>query len=409
MKLRFWLAYRLLFSRQIFFGGSAPLSFLGLILGVAALVSSMAVMSGYMQTLKTAMTDVTGDLQVVRRGRLVEDWPSFSAKIKAAEPNIQSMMRFGYAEAVLAKSGQVSGVLFQGVEVDRLAQTLNIAKRVKSGQLMLGPDSEGHDRIGIGSGLAKKYNLNPGDSVYLVIPLATPFDSSGFKRQSQQFTISSIIDFGKNDWNERLVIGDLKSLQKLTEIGDRYTGVFIKLNDHDMAQKASYKLADRFGASFSVMTWYDVNRNIFEAVVIERAVIFLVVLLIVIVAAFNISSTLYVFVRQKYSDIAILKTLGLSPHSVRAVFLFQGLIVGLLGTLIGAILGYDLCFGFMFLQEHYALISGSVYKIDKIYTEIRWIDLAAVFVATQAICLVASYFPAYKGSRLEVIEGLKNG
>ncbi len=404
MRLNFWIAFRLLFSRQILFGGSAPLSFFGLILGVAALVASMAVMSGYVETLKSAMTDVTSDLQIVKRGKLGEDWATFSKKIKAEEPRIESMMRFGYAEAVLARKGQVSGVLFQGVEPNEINEVLNISKRVKQGELQLGPE-----QIAIGLGLHKKFNIQIGEKIYLVVPLATPFESSGFKRQSKEFSVTAIVDFGKNEWNERLVVGNLKSLQKLTEIGDRYTGAFIKLKELDVAEEAAINLESKLGPGYNVMTWYDVNRNIFEAVVIERAVIFLVVLLIVIVAAFNISSTLYVFIRQKYSDIAILKTLGLSQKKIRLIFLIQGLIVGTLGTIIGVLLGYNLCFGFMYLQEHYSLISGSVYKIDKIYTKIRFIDLFVICAATQLICLVATYFPAYKGSQLEVIEGLKNG
>ncbi len=404
MRLNFWLAYRMLFSKQVLFGGSAPLSFLGLILGVAALVASMAVMSGYVETLKTAMTDITGDLQVVKHGKLVENWESFSKTLREKEPRIASMMRFGYAQAVLARKGQVSEVLFQGIEENEFKNVLHIEKRIKSGQLALGAD-----QVAIGSGLAKKYSVNVGEKIYLVVPLATPFGSSGFKRQSKEFTVTGIIDFGKNDWNQRLVLGDLKSLQQLTEIGDRFTGAFIKLRDRDSASEAGLNLSEHLGPGFSVMTWYDVNRNIFEAVVIERAVIFFVVLLIVIVAAFNISSTLYVFIRQKYSDIAILKTLGLSQRKIRMIFLSQGIIVGTLGTVIGIVLGYALCFGFMYLQEHYALISGSVYKIDKILTEVRLVDLLVICVSTQVICLIATYFPAFKGSQLEVVEGLKNG
>ncbi len=404
MKLNFWIAYRLLFSRQILFGGSAPLSFFGLIMGVAALVASMAVMSGYMETLKTAMTDTTGDIQVVRRGKLVEDWASFSKKLKEFEPEIASSMRFGYAEAVLARKGQVSGVLFQGVEQSELKNVLKVENRIKQGQLQLG-----EEQICIGQGLAKKHGIQVGEKIYLVVPLSTPFDSNGFKRQSKEFTVSGIVDFGKNDWNERLVLGDLKALQQLTEIGDRYTGAFIKLTDREKAHDVAINLTAKLGPGFSVMTWYDVNRNIFEAVVIERAVIFLVVLLIVIMAAFNISSTLYVFIRQKYADIAILKTLGLSQRKIRMIFLSQGLMVGLLGTVLGIVIGYDLCWGFMYLQDHYALISGTVYKIDKINTQVRFVDLLAIFAATQLICLMATFFPAYKGSQLEVVEGLKNG
>lgn len=404
MRFYFWLAYRLLFSRQILFGGSAPLSFLGLILGVAALVASMAVMSGYEETLKNAMTDVTGDMQVVRRGKLVDEWPQFSARLKQIEPRIQAMARFGYAEAVIARKGQVSGVLFQGVELSDLNKVLRIQHRVKSGELKL--DSE---RIAIGQGLAKKFDVKVGEKIYIVVPLATPFDSSGFRRQSKEFLVSAIMDFGKNDWNDRLVLGDLKALQLLTEIGNRYTGAFIKLNSREESASASVNLIEKLGSGFSVMDWNDVNRNLFEAVKIERAVIFFVVLMIVIVAAFNISSTLYVFIRQKYSDIAILKTLGLSPMKIRQVFLGQGLIVGASGVFIGVILGYLLCLGFMFLQNYYSLISGAVYKIDRIDVQIRGLDLLVISFSTIFICLLATLSPAIRGSQLEVIEGLKNG
>lgn len=404
MKLNFWIAFKLLFSRRVLFGGSAPLSFLGLVLGVAALVVSMAVMSGYVETMKVAMTDTTGDIQISKRGRLTEDWQDFSANLKKIDSRIEAMMRFGYAEAVMARNGRVSGVLLQGVDLAELKTVLNIENRLKQGVLDISNES-----IAIGVTLSKKHDIKVGDKIYLVVPLATPFGESGFKRQSKEFKVSSVIDFGKNEWNERLVLGSLTALQQLTQIGDRYTGVFVKLSNREYAPEVALKLNDKLGLGFSIMTWYDVNRNLFEAVVIERAVIFFVVFLIVVVAAFNISGTLYVFIRQKYSDIAILKTLGLTPQKIRAVFMSQGVIVAALGTVLGTILGYLLCAAFMFLQEHYSLISGSVYKIDKIYTQIRFIDLFVIALSTQLICILAAYFPAVKGGKLDVVEGLKNG
>lgn len=403
MRFHLWLAYRLLFSKQILFGGSAPLAFSGLVLGVAALVASMAVMSGYEETLKNAMTDVTGDMQVVRRGKLVDEWSAFSKKLKETEPHIQHMARFGFAEAVVARKGQVSGVLFQGVELAELKKVLKLENRVNAGTFELS-----EEKIAIGQGLAKKFNIQVGEKIFIVVPLATPFDNSGFRRQTKEFTVACIMNFGKNDWNERLILGDLKALQVLTEIGDRYTGAFIKLDDRNLSTEATMKISEKLGSGFSVMDWRDVNRNLFEAVKIERAVIFLVVLLIVIVAAFNISSTLYVYIRQKYSDIAILKALGLSRKKIRIIFLGQGFIIGLLGTGLGFIIGYMLCLGFMFLQNHYALISGAVYKIDQIQIQIRWLDLLAISLSTLFICMLATLSPAFKGSQLEVVEGLKN-
>ena len=404
LKLKLWIAYRLLFSKSFLQGSPSLLAFLGLILGVAALVASMAVMSGFEETLKTSLTDVTGHIQVVRRGRVVEDWSTFSKKLKALEPQIESMMRFGYAEAVLANSGQVSGILFQGVESAEMNRVLHLSNRIKQGVLQL--DAE---HVVIGLGLAKKFNLKVSDSVYVVVPLATPFEKSGFRRQAKPFKVSGIIDFGKNEWNERLILGDLKSLQDLTEIGDRYTGAFLKLKDRDTSGIAALNLSQKLGAQFAVMDWYDINRNLFDAVKIERMVIFFVVLIIVLVAVFNISSTLYVFIRQRYSDIAILKTLGLSSADVRKLFIGQGLLVGLVGTILGYIVGFILCIAFMYLQNHYSLISGAVYKIDKINVQIRVIDLLSIGLATMTLCFLATLSPAIRGSRLEVIEGLKNG
>lgn len=404
LKLKLWIAYRLLFSKSFLQGSPAILAFSGLIIGVAALVASMAVMSGFEETLKKSLTDVTGHVQVVRRGRMIEDWGTFSKKLKGLEPQIESMVRFGYAEAVLASEGKVSGILFQGVDGVEISKVLHLENRIKSGTLKLDPEN-----VVIGLGLAKKFQLQVGGSVYIVVPVATPFEKSGFRRQAKKFNVSGILDFGKNEWNERLIIGDLKSLQDLTEIGDRYTGAFLKLKNRDSSGLASLNLAQKLGSQFSVMDWYDVNRNLFEAVKIERTVIFFVVLVIVIVAVFNISSTLYVFIRQRYSDIAILKTLGLSRKDVARLFIGQGLLVGVTGTILGYLLGFILCLGFMFLQNHYSLISGSVYKIDSIEIQIRFIDLFIIGCATLLLCFLATLAPATKGSRLEVIEGLKNG
>ncbi|OFZ31258.1 MAG: lipoprotein-releasing protein [Bdellovibrionales bacterium RIFCSPHIGHO2_01_FULL_40_29] len=403
-KFKIWIAYRLLFSKSFMQRGSAPLAFLGLILGVAALVAAMAVMSGFEETFKNALTDVTGHVQVVRRGKLVDDWGDFSKKLKSIEPRIESMMRFAYAEAVLAHKGQVSGILFQGVEQADLKSVLQLENRIKFGALKM--DAE---NVVIGMGLAKRFQLKINDSMYIVVPLATPFDKSGFRRQAKPFKVSGILDFGKNDWNERLVIGDLAALQDLTQIGNRYTGAFIKMEHRDQSQEASARLLQRLGPSFAVMDWYDVNRNLFEAVRIERVIIFFVVFIIVVVAAFNISSTLYVFIRQRYSDIAILKTLGLSAKDIRKIFVGQGILVGVIGTIAGYFLGFLLCFGFMVLQNHFSLISGAVYKIDEIDVHLRAIDLLTIGISTIALCFVATLSPAIKGSRLEVVEGLKNG
>lgn len=402
LKLQFWIATKLLFNRNFFFGGSAPLSLFGLTLGVAALIASQSVMRGFETSLKHAMIDVTADIQIVKKSKLIDNWSEFSQQIKKIEPTVNDIAKFAYAEAVLAHRGHVSGVLIQGMDSAELSRMLNISKRLIVGEL-----PKQSNEIAIGVGLAKKFDLKVKDSIFLAVPLSSPFAGQTFRRQSAEFYISGIADLGKNDWNDRLILANLTDLQKLTEIGDRYTGAFLRINNSDIAHDVSEKISNELGPKYSVMNWFDVNRNLFEAVALEKIVIFFVVFLIVIVAAFNISSTLYVLIRQRYKDISVLKTLGLSEKSIRKLFLIQGFIVGTLGTFLGFAIGLILCWSFMFLQKHFSLISGSVYKIDRIDVSINFMDFIVIYIATMVACLLAAYYPAKKGASLQIVEGLK--
>lgn len=402
LKFQFWLSRRFLFNKQILFGGSAPLSFLGLVLGVAALVASMSVMRGFESSLKQAMVDVTSDIQIVKKGKLIESFDEFAADIKKIDPSIQKLARFAYTEAVVAAKGKVSGVLIQGFDFEKVGEILNLRSRVREGSL-----SSPLGTVAIGQGLAKRYGLKLNDEIFLAVSLATPFEDDSFKRQAKSFKISAILDFGKNEWNERLVLSHLPDFQELTQIGDRYTGAFVKIADSDRAPELSRKIESELGSRYAVLNWYEVNKNLFRAVKYESVVIFFVVFLIVVVAAFNISSTLYVLIRQRYQDIAILKALGSTERNIQIIFVLQGLVVAMLGCVFGFFTGYLLSQGFMFLQAQYPLISGSVYKIDRIDIRLSWIDFFLIFIATTVACLLATYPPARKGSRLTVVEGLR--
>jgi len=401
-KTKIWIAVKLLFNKNFFFGGSAPLSMLGLVLGVAAQIASQAVMRGYEDSLKKAMIDVTADIQIVKRGRLIDNWQEFSENLKKNNPEVRTMAKFAYAEAVLAHQGQVNGVLLQGMDAGEISQILNLNNRLISGHFP--KDSR---EVAIGIGLAKKFSLKPEDRIYLAVPLSTPFESGGLRRQAAEFKVVGIVDLGKNEWNERLVLSHLIDLQNLVEIGERYTGTFIKLAQADDAKSVSDRMAEQLGIQYNVMNWYDVNRNLFEAVALEKIVIFLVVFLIVIVAAFNISSTLYVLIRQRYKDIAILKAVGLSSGAVKSLFLSQGFLIATLGSFLGLLVGLVLCFGFMFLQTQFSLISGAVYKIDRIDVSVNFIDFFIIYLSTLVVCCLAAYFPAKNGSRLQIVEGLR--
>ena len=399
----FWISWRFLTSRENGLARSAPLAFAGLILGVSVLVVSQSVMTGFEHTLKNAMVDVTGDIQIIKRGKLIESWEEFAKEIELRTPRIKAMSRFAYAEAVASTKGKVNGVLLQGFLSDEVKNVLNLQNRIKSGTL----PGAAHT-VSIGKGLAKKFALQTGDKFYLAVPLATPLDSNQFRRRSQEVTVVGILDLGKNEWNERLILMNLVDLQQLTEIGDRYTGAFIRLDRSEGASLVAEDLSQALGPRYSITNWYDLNRNLFEAVGLEKVVIFFVVFLIVLVAAFNISSSLNVIIRSRSKDIAVLKSMGFSSSKIKKLFLWQGFFVGSLGSVGGLIFGYILIFTFMWLQNHFSLISGSVYKLDSIQAHVGLSDFFIIYLSTTIVCMVATWVPARQASRLTVVEGLRS-
>jgi lipoprotein-releasing system permease protein len=398
----FWLSNKLLFNRKSLYSGSGPLAFLGLVLGVATLVVSQAVMRGFESTLKNAVIEMNGDLQISRKGKLIESWKDFEYELKSADPQIIQLARFAYTEAVVAKNGKISGVVIQGVQIEETKQVLKFDQRIVDGSM---PAQK--NEIVVGIGLAKKFNLKVDDQLYIAVPLSTPFDQSAFKRSAQEFTVSGFLDMGKNEWNERMVLLNLNAFQELTQIGHRFNGAFVKITDSNQAVQLTEKLNSVFDSRYSVNNWYNLNRNIVEAAQLEKVVIFFVVFLIVLIAAFNISSTLYVIVRSRYKDIAIFKTLGFNQKAMKNIFLMQGFLIGTMGTMAGFILGFALSYGFMYLQTQFGILPGAIYKIDKIDVQFSSLDFLIIYLSTLLTCVAASYYPAIQASRLGIVEGMK--
>ncbi len=408
--LEFWLAWKMLFSRRALFGGSAPLALGGLALGVACLFVSMAVMSGFESTLRQAMADVTGHVRVVKTNRTPDSWMELEEKIRKAEPTLVSSTRFTSVEAIFASRGLISGVMIQGVDENRYAQVLNLSSRLITGKIELAPAQGEQKALAlIGRGLADKLGLKPGDTFRIVVPISDSINPGVFRRRVGEFQVSGVLDLGKNDWNQRFIMTDLKSTQDLAEVGDKYTGLILRFQDIEEARNSGFRLNHVLGRDYWIRDWRDSNENLFDAIKIERPTIFFVVFIIVMVAAFNVSSTLYVNVVQRYGDISLLKSLGIRSLNILKIFSLQGLLIGGVGLTLGSLLGLILCWFFAWGQSNLGLIPGSVYKIDNIDVEIRWVDFLSISVATFLICFVATLAPALRGARLSPVEGLKYG
>lgn len=407
----FEIAYRLLRrGRRFGLDFTGWISLAGLVLGVACLTVSMAVMSGFERTLRESLSDVTGHIQIFRYRVQGEDGLKFLERVKGLEPNIVGATRFLSAEGVLAHSGRIQGVFMQGLDEDQAWSVLNLHSRLQSGSLEMSSKVSAespHPRVLIGKGVAAIFSLKPGDIFRLLVPLPNEFDPQEFKRKVEIFQVAGIVEMGKFEYDQRMIIMPIRSLQRLVDVGDRDSGLILRLKNGLEARRVNFNLSEALGAGYRVRDWRDINENIFEAVEIERLAVFFVILVIVIAASFNVATSLYVNVVQRYPDIGILKALGVSPRRMVLLLCLQGFALGVMGCFGGLGLGVILGALFEWGQTHLGLIPASVYKITHVELDYRWLDVLSIVTVTLIISTLATLAPARQGAKLSPVEGLR--
>ncbi len=400
-----WLLRHFISHRGRLFDLTAWLGVIGMALAVACLVVTMAVVSGYISTLQRSVQDAFGHLIVMKRGLGSGD--EIVKEIKPVVPDLVATTPFLMVEAILARQGQLSGVIFEGMDPETMDSVLKIHQRLINGRFELGTGNEEIPPVLIGKGLAEKFHLKIGDELKAVIPLSSEFDRSAFRPKVGHFRVAGVLDFGRYDFDSRYVVVHIKAAQKFAELENRVTGIRLKLRDSMEAGAVGRRISDRFGYRYWTRDWVEVNKNLFEAAHLEKTVIFFVLLILVIAASFNVTSMMFVSVMRRYPDISILRTLGSRRRLVRALFISQGLIVGWVGAGLGVALGLLLCYGFEKAETAFGLIPSHVYKLDKIQVDIQGGDLIWILVASSLICLVATLIPASQGSRVEPVQGLR--
>lgn len=400
------IAYRLL-RRGRHFGLDLTgwISLAGLILGVACLTVSMAVMSGFEKTLRTSLSDVTGHVQVFRFRVNSGEPDQLIEKVKKIAPEVQAATRFLSVEGVLAHAGRIQGVFMQGLDENEAWKVLNLDKRLLQGSLTL--EGGKIPKVLVGKGVAETFNLKPGDTFRLLVPLPSEFDPQEFKRKLGVFEVAGVVELGKYEYDQRMIMMPIKELQKLADVGHRDSGLILRLDDGLKARPVSFRISDQLGTGFRVRDWRDINENIFAAVEIERLVVFFVILIIVIAASFNVATSLYVNVVQRYPEIGILKALGVSPRKMVLILCLQGIVLGIIGCLMGLGTGVLLGYVFEWAQVHLGLLPASVYKVSHIELDFRPQDIGLIFVVTLIICGLATLAPARQGSKLSPVEGLR--
>ncbi len=400
-----WLAYRYFGSFRRFFNLSTTLAILGMTIGVASLVVSMAVFTGYNSTLEKTVQDAVGHILVLKRGNA--DQEAMLREIQPYVPGLVASTPFVFSEAILAHQGKISGILIEGADVDTVNSVLNLKERVIDGTFDLSPNPGGEPHVLIGKGIAAKFNLKVGDVFRIVVPLSNEYQSASFRPKLGKFKITGIVNFGRYDFDTRYVVMALDQVQKFVEIGKNVTGYRLKIEDPYKARQIAADIGIKFGSSYWARDWQEVNRNLFEAAKLEKAVLFCVLLILVVAAAFNIANTLFVSVVQRYRDISVLKTLGASDRLVRSVFTAQGLIVGAVGSGAGVVVGLILCRMVEWAQVRWQLVPAEVYKLDHINLDVQLSDLLIIVGVSLVICFLATLVPSRRGAKISPVEGLR--
>lgn len=405
MFFHFWILARYIKAWRQFFDVTILLTIAGITLGVAVLMVAMSSFSGFETTLKRAIIEAVGDVAIYKRNGKIDKIEALEKQLKPHMASVQEKLYFLGQESLVASQGKISAVFLQGVQKEKTASVLNLKNRIVQGQ----NSWESRDDIPpayLGKDLLKKMNLKIGDTFKVVLPRTSKSSASDLNPIIKTFYVVAVLDLGKYDFNSRFIFVDLPIVQELLGT-EMISGIRLKLKDSDRAEKWAQTVQEKLGWSYSVMDWRQTNKNYFSAIDYEKRVIFFVVLIIVVAAGFNVITSLFVTILKRYRDISLLKTLGARPFDIGFLFCLHGLLLGALGTSLGLLIGWTLCYGFEWAQKVYPLMPADIYRLSFVATELRTQDIVWICSATMAICFFSTLIPALRGAQLSPVEGLK--
>jgi lipoprotein-releasing system permease protein len=395
--------------RNHFISFISLISMAGIALGVAALIVVLSVMNGFQQELRTRILAVVSHVQVSGAGNRLEDWRAVAAQARA-DPRVLDAAPYVNAQGLLTYGRGVRGALVRGVDPALEERVADIGRHMRSGRLeSLRP---GEFNIVLGGDLARAIGVLPGDKVALIAPQGqvTP---AGLIPRLKQFTVSGTFEIGMYEYDSSLALVNLADAQKLFQLGEAVSGVRLKLEDLFEARAVARDLSARLAPAAYASDWTRSHANFFRAVEIEKRVMFIILTLIVAVAAFNIVSTLVMLVTDKQADIAILRTLGAAPASILQIFVVQGAMIGVIGALTGVVGGLLLAWNVGTVVpalEHllgFKFLSADVYYISELPSDVQWPDVATIGLVSLAMSFVATLYPSWRASRVNPAEALR--
>jgi len=411
MRYEFWvgLRYTRAKRRNHFISFISLISMLGIGLGVAALIVVLSVMNGFQKELRTRILGVVSHVQISGIGGELADWPK-TVQAVAQHPRVRAAAPYVQAQSMLSLDQQVRGTVVRGILPEAEEKVADFAQHMKIGRL--DDLADGEFNIVLGMELARALNVGIGDKVTLIAPqgLVTP---AAVLPRIKQFKVTGIFEVGMYEFDSGLALINLHDAQKMYRLEDRVTGVRLKVDDLFAAPRIGRELLRYLDADAFVSDWTRSHANFFRAVQIEKNMMFLILLLIVAVAAFNIVSTLVMAVTDKQADIAILRTLGASPASIMQVFIVQGALIGLIGLGVGIVGGVALALNIEtvvpFIERVFGIqfLAKDVYYISDLPSDLQWGDVGIITAVSFLLTLVATLYPSWRASRVNPAEALR--
>ena len=411
LSYQFFVAVRYLRSKKKHKGISfnTAISIGGVAVGVMALLVVLSVMSGFREDLQKKILGANSHAIVLSYTGSIRDYRPLLDKVKE-EPAVVNVSPFVLGQVLISAGKNAHGVFMKGVDLSTEAKTTEILGHIKFGRLPADADSgtgQSADQgarpwILIGTELSSMLGVIVGDTINVISPMGE-IGPLGMLPKIKQFRVAAIFDMGMFEYDANLALTDLKSSQEFFGLGSAVSGVELKLNDIDAAPEFRKTLNKRLGPPFFVKDWMQMNKNLFSALKLEKFAMFVILILIVLVASFNIVSTLMMNVVEKQKEIAILKSMGAKNQGIMLIFMLQGLVIGIVGTAIGVVGGYMLCI----VLNNYIELPPDVYYLSKLPVKMQFIDFAIVSCSAIAISFLSTIYPSYYAARLEPVESLR--
>ena len=392
-----------------FISFNSLISMLGIAIGVTALITVLSVMNGFEKELRERILGVVSHVTVMHGPDGLPDWSAMRNQLQQ-HPQVRGAAPYIHRQVMLSQGGHVAGSQVRGIDPQFESQVSNIHRHMLDGQL----DSLQAGEFGIilGSELAYTLGVSRGDSVMLVSP-QTSITAVGILPRLRRFTVVGLFEIDMREYDSGLALIHIDDAARLFRMGDKVSGVRLKLDDLFRAPILSDELVNSLPFGYQVGDWTRQHANFFRAVQMEKTVMFAILILIIAVASFNLVSTLVIMVADKQSDIAILRTLGFSPGKVMRIFVVQGSIIGFFGTSLGVLGGIVLAQNIdtivPALEQLLGIrfLSPDVYYIAELPSDMRWSDVTRIAIVSLLLSLVATLYPAWRAARTQPAEALR--